>query len=700
MKDRRPARVLFERWTPWLLNLSLALVARALLPVDLATRGERYTYYGMSRVFPLSTCGSFHCFRFVPPLFTALVPGEIADRFIVTGFVFQVLAGVVLWNLTVHLSQSRRLASLTTVWYWVTWAPILALSDPLLITDPIQAFWCLATLHLLITGRYGLAVAMLVAGAGVKESVLLVPPIYAAYVALTEPRVAWKPIRLGVCIAAPIVTWVGVRVALQAHGYSMADDVSYLRQTYFLGVWLKGLAPWPHNLLFAALYVFGSFGAAWILGAIGLLQASRSERALAIAAAPAMICLALYQVPDRALATFPYAVLIPAARVVSAWPALLTAALMIANAAFTIRMNAAPRWLPSSTALLAALAVVIAAGIWTSRTSAPKGPAHEARPNKGDEVATLSAAALVIALALVAAFLWRASHIAPIVPLSVPDEIAVVDDDAATPAIALSLDERSVVFVGRDSSGVRGLWRQDLGSTEPVALKGTNGASAPFWAPDGDRIGFFAEGALKTVDLRSSDVKIVADAPAPRGGTWGAHDVIVFAPSERGGLSEVSAIGGTPAPITALDAATGQLSHQWPSFLPDGERFFFSARESEGREQTVYLGSLTTADVKRVGDHMNNATFADGFLVYIREDQLFARPFDLRRQLALGTERKAMKPVAFSVESARGAFAIHGRTLVYAPTTSRARSATGTLGRQPSPPFLIVDDWRSRLGSP
>jgi hypothetical protein len=373
---------------------------------------------------------------------------------------------------------------------------------------------------------------------------------------------------------------------------------------------------------------------------------------------------------------------------------------MIVNAAFTIRMNTAAAWLPSSTALLAVLAVLIAAGTWTSRTPGPGESAIEPRPHRRDDVAALSAAALVIAVALVAAFLWRGSHVAPILPLSVPDDIAVVDDDAATPALALSLDERSVVFVGRDSSGLQGLWRQDLGSTAPVALKGTSGASAPFWAPQGDRIGFFANGKLETIDLRSAEVKVVADAPAPRGGTWGAHDVIVFAPSEAGGLSRISALGGTPASITALDAATRQVSHRWPSFLPDGERFFFSARESDGRGQMVYLGSLRSPDVKRVGDQMNDATFADGFLVYVRDDRLFARPFDLRRELALGTERMAMNPVAFSLESGRGAFAIHGRTLVYAPTTAPAPSAAGMPGRHPSPALLIVDDWRSRLGSP
>ncbi|MBZ5557724.1 MAG: hypothetical protein LAO77_10675 [Acidobacteriia bacterium] len=694
----RLTRVLAWRWTPWIVNLSLALVARALLPADVADRGERYTYVAMSQAFPLSSCASFHCFRFLAPLFTALAPGTTVDAFIVTTFVFQVLAGVALWHLAAHVSESPRIAWLTTAWYWVTWAPILSLSDPLLITDPVQAFWCFASLFLLLTGRHGLALAMLVSGAAVKESVLLIPCVYALYVIMTAPRAALHTARLArmaAMIAAPALAWLGVRAVLHAyHGYAIASDASYLRRTYFFGVWLKGLAPWPLNLRFAALYIFGTFGAGWILGALGLTRANRHERAIAAASVPAMLFLALYQVPDRALASFPYAVLIPAARYMSAWPTPLAVLLLIVNAALTIRLNTAPGWLPSSTIVLAALGAIVAVGIWTTRRiSAPAGDLDGARPDwRGAvDVTRLSLAALGIAIGLVVVFLWRSAHVPPVMRLSLQDGVAVVDDDAGTPGLALSPDERALVFVGSDRSGVHRLWRLRFGETIATVLNGTDGATAPFWAPDGRRLGFFADGTLKTIEVDTARAQVVADAPTPRGGAWGADDVIVFAPSEHDGLYKVSAPGGTPAPITSLDAAAGQRSHRWPSFLPDRKRFLFTAWEATGAP-SVYLGSLSSAPPMRLGGGVNHPTYAGGFVVHPREDSLFAQLFDLRRQQLLGSPRVARDSFAYAPESGRGAFTVGEHTLVYASTTAQWQLALA--------PASAVGQWLDLTGRP
>jgi hypothetical protein len=51
-------------------------------------------------------------------------------------------------------------------------------------------------------------------------------------------------------------------------------------------------------------------------------------------------------------------------------------------------------------------------------------------------------------------------------------------------------------------------------------LAGTEGASYPFWAPDGRAIRFFAGGNLKRIDLAGGTPQVLADAPADRGGTW------------------------------------------------------------------------------------------------------------------------------------------------------------------------------------
>ena len=109
---------------------------------------------------------------------------------------------------------------------------------------------------------------------------------------------------------------------------------------------------------------------------------------------------------------------------------------------------------------------------------------------------------------------------------------------------ALSPDGRQIVFVA-SGDGASRLWVRSLGTTTAQPLAGTDGATFPFWSPDGRSVGFFAGGALKRVDLGGGAPQTLAPAPTRfRGGTWNAESVIVFAPSNGGPLMRVAANRG------------------------------------------------------------------------------------------------------------------------------------------------------------
>jgi hypothetical protein len=46
------------------------------------------------------------------------------------------------------------------------------------------------------------------------------------------------------------------------------------------------------------------------------------------------------------------------------------------------------------------------------------------------------------------------------------------------------------------------LWIRSLAGDEPQAIAGTDGATYPFWSPDGPFLGFFAGQKLKKVECR------------------------------------------------------------------------------------------------------------------------------------------------------------------------------------------------------
>lgn len=354
------------------INVALGFVVRAITPYTLFPSGERYRYVDMSVRFPYTLCPSFHCFRFLPPLLTRLVPLPTIPAFIVTGVVCQMLAGVFLWRIAERLSGSRPVALWTTFWFWGSWATIQTLGDPLLITDPVQMFWSLASLDLLLARRFRTALVMLAVGAGVKESVLLVPCVYATYTFL-QPRAERPPLAdLAVLIALPAVCWLAIRAVLSRYyWYALNEDAGYIQGTYLFTYWLPNLAAWPKNLVIAALYVFGSFGLAWVFAAGALKAAPRAFRSLALASIPPMLFLAVYQIPDRALASFPYAILPLAAVFVAPLPVGLNALLVFANAVFTERLAATASWAPRLPVMLPIVAVLGATAFWWRRTKLP-----------------------------------------------------------------------------------------------------------------------------------------------------------------------------------------------------------------------------------------------------------------------------------------------------------------------------------------
>ena len=145
------------------------------------------------------------------------------------------------------------------------------------------------------------------------------------------------------------------------------------------------------------------------------------------------------------------------------------------------------------------------------------------------------------------------------------------------------------MFVANGDKGSQ-LWLRSLDQATAQPLAGTEGALYPFWSPDSRALGFFADAKLKRMDLPASPPRVLADAPATRGGTWNRDGVIVFSPNTNGALMRVPAAGGVPTVVTRL--AQGEASHRWPQFLPDGRRFLFFVGLGKPETIGIYMASI------------------------------------------------------------------------------------------------------------
>lgn len=211
-----------------------------------------------------------------------------------------------------------------------------------------------------------------------------------------------------------------------------------------------------------------------------------------------------------------------------------------------------------------------------------------------------------------------------------PEHLNLAVEGAGT--LALSPDGRRLAFIGADSLGQTQLWVRSINNFNSEKLPGTDGAHYPFWSPDSRFIGFFADAKLKKIDITGGPALTLCDVVSGRGGTWNQDGVIVFAPAPSGGLSRVSAAGGVPATLTALDSVSGQSTHRWPWFLPDGNRFLYYVRTGPGsgdsKDDSVRIGSLDGSINRAFFQSSANACFANGSLIFLRERTLMAQAFD------------------------------------------------------------------------
>jgi hypothetical protein len=201
--------------------------------------------------------------------------------------------------------------------------------------------------------------------------------------------------------------------------------------------------------------------------------------------------------------------------------------------------------------------------------------------------------------------------------------------------VSLSPYGRHLAFTARTQDGQTRLYVRPLDTLAGRPLPGTENATFPFWSPEGDAVGFFAEGKLRTVALSDGSVREVCDAPNGRGGGWNRHGTIVFAPDREGSLFQVSAGGGFATPVTTVERP-GERGHMWPEFLPDGHHFLYLADSSQPEHHYLFVGALDGQPRTRLFPLASNAVYSNGFLFFARDRQLLAQPFDAGRLAVTG----------------------------------------------------------------
>ncbi len=320
-------------------------------------------------------------------------------------------------------------------------------------------------------------------------------------------------------------------------------------------------------------------------------------------------------------------------------------------------------------------------------------PVVARRKNREKLAWAIAAAAVVAAGLATVGYLRRAPVAAQKVSAFVlPPEKSEFDVAGANcGSLTVSPDGRRATFAAKGADGKMVLWLRSVGELSSKPIPGTEGATFPFWSPDSRFLAFFAGGKLQKVDVNGAPPLLLCDVPNGRSGSWSRDGVILFSPDSTTGISRVPASGGAPKPATTLDAARGETTHRWATFLPDGRHFLYMAGShaaaSKSESNAIYVGALDSSEKTLLLPARSNAVYASGHLLYMREHVLLAQRFDTTSRKLVGEPVPVADGVQYDPAYFRGVFsASEDGVLLYAVgTTGSAATRLAWIDRTGKP---------------
>jgi Tol biopolymer transport system component len=333
---------------------------------------------------------------------------------------------------------------------------------------------------------------------------------------------------------------------------------------------------------------------------------------------------------------------------------------------------------------------------WIADAPAPAA-SPAAAPTKRRAWLEWGAAALAL---LALAGVWMVRGTAPTtatparfsIPMGGRKELAI----DSTLALAISDDGATLAYVAAES-GVTQLYVRPLDKFESTVVPDSEGATFPFFSPDGKWIAFFNQGKLRKTATSGGNSMPICDLPSFLGGVWLPDDTIVAASAGQG-LVRVAAAGGEPKRIAIkanLSISAARLFR-----VPGTEWVGFVNYNPDVQVQALNPNS---GELKLVTDNANAhaAEMDRDHLVYFAGGSLWAVAIDPRSMAIKGSPVEVVTGISESNFQPQFAVSQTGM-LVFAPASGLSNDPRGatassqSAGSGQSRNLLFVD----RSGKP
>src|SRR3989449_4526741 len=259
--------------------------------------------------------------------------------------------------------------------------------------------------------------------------------------------------------------------------------------------------------------------------------------------------------------------------------------------------------------------------------------------SRRDTMVLYAVIALVMLISATAIWCWlRPAPAKQVVryTLAIDSSEAMVPSTGWSGRVAISPDGSRLAYFGGPRSRLLIRTRNQL---HAIAVPGTEGATSPFFSPDGRQVGFLRDFIVQIASLDGGPPITVLDSlTGVSGASWGPDNFIYAdAFSELKGLVRVEAKPGAgPRWFTTLDTARGEIDHAWPDVLPNGKGVLLTVRfRGKSGAKGRISHAIAVADIPS-GKHrviVNDAMYAryasSGHLLYVTANKtLMVVPFD------------------------------------------------------------------------
>jgi hypothetical protein len=282
------------------------------------------------------------------------------------------------------------------------------------------------------------------------------------------------------------------------------------------------------------------------------------------------------------------------------------------------------------------------------------------------------------------------------VDLTFPEGVEPVS--GLTGGVSIAPDGRTFAMIGV-RRGVRRLYLRRFDRPEATEVSDSSGVNSSVFSPDSRSVAFIpGAGVVTRLSLDDEQRYAVAPGADLSGGmTWVTAGILY---SRGGALWIAPGGGGTPKPLTTLDAARHEVLHADPIALPSGNVVLFTALTTDSGEERVEALRIDSGQRTVVVEHASSPAYArTGHVLFARDGAIFGQPFDPDSLALHGTAVPLVAAgVVGTLRSGGLGFQVSANgTLLFVPADFDTKHLV-SIGRDGT--VLVVDRTNGRYANP